>query len=176
MASIVFRSATPSDAARLSTYARHLFVQTYAEFNEPANFQRYLDGAFGEEIQHAQLTDPDKLTVVAETGDTYAGYYQVIFNGAVPDCVNTKPVAELARFYVDPDYHGLGLAQRQITDMFEKVALRAAGVWLGVWKENPRAIRFYEKAGMRDVGETSFLLGDDLQQDRVFLREFGNAR
>ena len=171
--SVTFRAAIPAEAASFSAYARDLFVQTYAQFNEPENFQRYLDGAFGESIQHAQLIDPDILTVVATDDDEFVGYYQVKFNGDTPDCVDVRSAAELARFYVDPAYHGSGLAQRQIQHMFSLTAERADGVWLGVWKENPRAIRFYEKAGMRDVGETSFLLGDDLQQDRVFLRDLG---
>jgi ribosomal protein S18 acetylase RimI-like enzyme len=46
----------------------------------------------------------------------------------------------------------------------------AETVWLGVWCENARAIRFYEKHGFRDVGSHSFLLGTDLQTDRVMTR------
>jgi Acetyltransferase (GNAT) family. len=40
-------------------------------------------------------------------------------------------------------------------------------LWLGVWSQNPRAIRFYAKWGYEDVGGQTFMLGDDPQQDRV---------
>jgi len=43
-------------------------------------------------------------------------------------------------------------------------------LWLGVWDQNPRAIRFYTKWGFRDVGGQTFMLGDDPQQDRVLSR------
>ena len=40
-------------------------------------------------------------------------------------------------------------------------------LWLGVWEHNARAIRFYEKCGFRDAGSHPFLLGNDLQTDRI---------
>jgi ribosomal protein S18 acetylase RimI-like enzyme len=43
-------------------------------------------------------------------------------------------------------------------------------LWLGVWDQNPRAIRFYTKWGYEDVGGQTFMLGDDPQQDRVLAR------
>ena len=46
-------------------------------------------------------------------------------------------------------------------------SLGATRVWLGVWEKNARAIAFYAKCGFRDVGSQPFLLGSDLQTDRV---------
>jgi RimJ/RimL family protein N-acetyltransferase len=40
-------------------------------------------------------------------------------------------------------------------------------IWLSVWEENPRAIAFYRKMGFRDVGAGRFLVGADLQDDRI---------
>jgi ribosomal protein S18 acetylase RimI-like enzyme len=48
----------------------------------------------------------------------------------------------------------------------------AAGVWLTAWAFNPRALRFYEKHGFSDIGESTFLLGRDLQTDRVLVHQF----
>ena len=38
-------------------------------------------------------------------------------------------------------------------------------VWLGVWEENPRAIRFYEKNGFVVFGEHQFQFGNELETD-----------
>jgi len=38
-------------------------------------------------------------------------------------------------------------------------------VWLGVWEENPRAIRFYAKNGFVAFDKHIFRLGDDEQTD-----------
>jgi MOSC domain-containing protein YiiM len=52
-------------------------------------------------------------------------------------------------------------------------AARARGaetLWLGVWERNPRAIRFYARCGFVDAGEKSFIVGTDVQRDRVMVR------
>jgi ribosomal protein S18 acetylase RimI-like enzyme len=41
---------------------------------------------------------------------------------------------------------------------------------LGVWKENARAIAFYQRLGFREVGSQTFRIGDDEQQDLVMSR------
>jgi ribosomal protein S18 acetylase RimI-like enzyme len=38
-------------------------------------------------------------------------------------------------------------------------------VWLGVWKENHRAIKFYERWGFEIFAEQEFILGNDHQID-----------
>ena len=43
-------------------------------------------------------------------------------------------------------------------------------LWLQVWEENPRAIRFYQKQRFLDHGGTSFQLGSLRYQDRVMGR------
>ena len=51
----------------------------------------------------------------------------------------------------------------------------ADALWLGVWGENRRAIRFYEKQGFGVVGRQSFVLGDDEQSDLVLARLLGDG-
>jgi ribosomal protein S18 acetylase RimI-like enzyme len=51
-------------------------------------------------------------------------------------------------------------------------AARARGartLWLGVWERNERAKSFYRKCGFRDVGSQPFVLGTDVQTDRVMV-------
>ena len=43
-------------------------------------------------------------------------------------------------------------------------------VWLGVWEENPRAIRFYQKNGFVEFDKHIFRLGDDEQTDIMMKR------
>jgi ribosomal protein S18 acetylase RimI-like enzyme len=38
-------------------------------------------------------------------------------------------------------------------------------LWLGVWEHNVRAIRFYEKNGLRIFGSHPFPFGDEIQND-----------
>ena len=40
-------------------------------------------------------------------------------------------------------------------------------LWLGVWEDNARAIRFYEKMGFKAVGEHKFMVGKNVRRDLV---------
>jgi ribosomal protein S18 acetylase RimI-like enzyme len=42
-------------------------------------------------------------------------------------------------------------------------------VWLQVWEQNPRAIRFYAKAGFMDAGDASFRIGEQVDRDRLLV-------
>ena len=44
-------------------------------------------------------------------------------------------------------------------------------MWLGVWEYNPRAKRFYEKNGFREVGSHTFVLGADPQTDLLMQKQ-----
>ena len=50
----------------------------------------------------------------------------------------------------------------------------ARALWLGVWEQNPRAIRFYRRLGFREVGDHVFVLGTDPQRDLVMVRSLAD--
>jgi ribosomal protein S18 acetylase RimI-like enzyme len=84
---------------------------------------------------------------------------------------------ELGRFYVDGSWHGRGLAPRLMAVVRD--AARGLGgrtLWLAVWEHNPRAIAFYGKCGFRDVGAQTFVLGADLQTDRVMAGDLADLQ
>ena len=53
--------------------------------------------------------------------------------------------------------------------------LGIGSVWLTVWKNNRRAIRFYERWGFRKVGTFDFVVGRDIQEDFVLLKNIPTA-
>jgi GNAT superfamily N-acetyltransferase len=163
------RRAVPADAAPLAEFAARAFSDTFAADNRPEDMAAHLADRFGVRQQMEELTNPDVITFVVETGGRLIAFAQVRRHPP-PDCVTGEAPVELGRFYVDRSWHGRGLAQRLMA------AARDAGrelgghtLWLGVWERNPRAIAFYEKCGFRDVGSQAFLLGSDLQTDRIMV-------
>ena len=81
---------------------------------------------------------------------------------------------ELARFYVERTHHGGGLAQLLMTATLDAAReLGGRSMWLGVWERNPRGIAFYEKCGFHYVGTHPFVVGSDVQTDRVMVRAIG---
>jgi ribosomal protein S18 acetylase RimI-like enzyme len=109
--------------------------------------------------------------LIAEVDGAPAGFALV----GTPEskaCLAFDAPIELFRFYVDKAWHGQGVAQRLMAAVEEEAIARAGRtICLGVWEHNTRAQRFYEKAGFRDVGSQPYLLGNDMQTDRVMVRE-----
>ena len=73
---------------------------------------------------------------------------------------------EIERIYVLQAFHGTGLGQR-LYDKAIEIALQYQldYVWLGVWEENKRAIRFYEKNGFVTFSRHIFRVGEEEQTD-----------
>lgn len=169
-AGLHIRRGIPGDAALLSNLGAETFVASFGAQNTPENLTKHLTKAFGDEVQQRELADPEVTYLIAEQDGRIAGYAQVREGGA-PACITGPSPVEVLRFYVKEDFHGTGLAQA-LMDACADEARRRGGrtLWLGVWDQNPRAIRFYTKWGYEDVGGQTFMLGDDPQQDRVLSR------
>ena len=174
-AGLRIRRATIADAALISTLGAETFVTSFGAQNTPENLAKHLAKAFGAEIQTRELTDPAVTYLIAELDGRTAGYAQVR-EGDAPACVTGASPVEVRRFYVVSDFHGTGIAQALMNACADDARQRGGRtLWLGVWDQNPRAIRFYTKWGFEDVGGQTFMLGDDPQQDRVLARSLATV-
>jgi GNAT superfamily N-acetyltransferase len=166
-AGLRIRRATIADASLIANVGAATFVTSFGAQNTPENLAKHLANAFGEEIQKRELRDPAVTYLIAEQDGRTAGYAQVREGDAPPCVAGARPV-EVRRFYVLPDFHGTGIAQALMNACADEARGRGGRtLWLGVWDQNPRAIRFYTKWGFEDAGGQTFMLGDDPQQDRV---------
>lgn len=163
----VIRRAVAADAPALSAFGRRVFTATFEAENNPADLAAYLDGAYTVAHQQADIADPSIDTLLLEIDGAMAAFAQVR-ESEVPACVGAGPALELARFYVDHDWHGRGVAARLMTAVEAAAQARGAGaLWLGVWERNLRAQAFYARQGFTVVGSHVFLLGSDPQRDLI---------
>ena len=167
----MIRRARVEDAASLAEIAARTFIDTFAAQNKPEDMNAFVARTYGEEHQRRELQDPELTTLLVESGDAMIGFAQ-LRRGEAPACVEAESHVEIQRFYVDRTWQGRGVAQTLMREC-ERLAneLGVHAIWLGVWEHNTRARRFYEKCGFRDVGSHPFLLGSDLQTDRVMVRD-----
>ncbi len=155
------RRATLADAEALSAFAREVFPLG----GRPGASQADLDTYFESKITPAHfrtaIADENVLLFVAEWESEVAGYGELLRKSPHPQIVEPSP-SEVRKLYVGPRFHGHGIA-----DALMRAMLAEANnpVWLGVFSENPRAIRFYERWGFKIIGTQTFLVGDDPQDD-----------
>ena len=119
----------------------------------------------------AELSAPGSRFLIAEIEGVAAGYARLTVDGEAPSCVTLARPLEINRFYIDQPWHGRGVAHALMTACLEQAkAHDCDGLWLGVWKHNPRALAFYRKWNFAIVGEQPFQLGRDPQMDLVMQR------
>ena len=161
----VVRRATVHDAAALAQLAERTFRDTFAADNNPSDLEMHIANSYGEAQQRREIENVDGITLVVDHDGRLIAYTQI------RRAPSQHGDVEIARFYVDRAHHGRGIAQ-SLMDAAQEAARALGGtmLWLGVWERNPRAIAFYEKCGFRDVGSHAFLVGTDLQTDRIMSR------
>ena len=164
------RRARPEDAPAFSALAARLFHETYTGQNRAEDMEAYIAGHFTPAKQAEELADPAFRALLVTVEEELAGYACLRTGAAPPEAPAGIPM-EVARFYVDSRWQGKGLAPRLMTACISEARdVRCDFLWLGVWKENTRAIRFYEKQGFRISGTLLFRLGGDLQEDHLMVR------
>ena len=170
------RPARAEDAAALAALAERTFREHFAPDNTDANMALHCARSYGAAIQAAEIADPRRATIVGDDGGTLVAYAQLRW-GPAPACVGARRPAEIQRFYVDTPWHGRGVAQALMQAMLAHARDGGADkVWLGQRELNPRARRFYAKAGFADAGDHAFVLGHEVQRDLVMVRDPGLRR
>ena len=167
---MTIRRATLEDVRALTAFGRRVFAVTFGADNTPGDLQSYLDGSYAESLQREEVADRRVETLLAEIDGTLAAFAQLRQGPAGEGVTGAKPI-ELWRFYVDPQWHGRGLA-RELMEAVETAA-RGRGartLWLGVWERNFRAQAFYKKNGFAVAGKHVFRLGSDDQIDLIMTR------
>lgn len=165
MKSITISKVTPADVECLQQISRQTFVETFAAGNTEENMQAYLAKGFALEKLTAELREPNSAFYFAGLAGRVVGYLKVN-TGLAQTELQAPQAFEIERIYVLREFHGQQVGQL----LYEQALMlatqaRADYVWLGVWEENLRAIRFYKKNGFVEFDKHIFKLGDDEQTD-----------
>ena len=150
---------------QLQNIGRKTFVETFASVNSEENMQKYLEESYSREILTTELTNPNAEFYFAKHGNTVLGYLKINLGLAQTENKNHNAL-EIERIYVLEEFQG-----RQVGQILFQTALNIAKdrdaeyLWLGVWEENAKAIKFYKKNGLVEFDKHIFRLGDDEQTD-----------
>jgi ribosomal protein S18 acetylase RimI-like enzyme len=165
------RRADRTDATTLSTLGERLFRTAFGASNTAEDMELYVRSAFSAKRQVLELSDPStRAWLVDDEAGGSIGYAMVKLGAPSHDIEARNPL-EIVRFYVDPGWHGRGIAAALMATCVDQGREWGCDqLWLGVWDQNPRAIAFYKKAGFRIVGSQPFQLGADRQRDYIMVR------
>ena len=130
----------------------------------------YLSEAFSGQQLKAEWEDADATFYLLRAEGQTLGYCKIKYG--LPSAVEESGSAlEICRLYVSQNYQGQRLGQWMLGQILKKAQEEKLDfVWLGVWSQNPGAIRLYERQGFQKIGSYTFVLGDDLQTDFIMKR------
>jgi diamine N-acetyltransferase len=171
----VIRRAEAADTERLAELAARTFRDAYAGATDPVELESHIAANLGLASIAAELADPAAATLLLEVDGEPAGY-ALLRTGPVPECVRGPAPIELGRIYLAAERIGRGHGAALMRACLE--AARGMGrktLWLAVWHENHRALRFYEAWGFQRVGSYAFNFGGTLYQDVAMARSLQDA-
>lgn len=149
----------------LATLGRKTFSEAFADQNNPADFQHYLDTAFDLNTIAETWGNPNTFYYFARLGQEIVGYLKLNIDTAQSEPMGTETL-EVERIYILQTHQGKGLG-RILLDWSVNQAKRhnKKRVWLGVWEKNPRAIAFYQRFGFQPFDSHIYMVGQDEQTD-----------
>jgi ribosomal protein S18 acetylase RimI-like enzyme len=165
MNNINITSVSVADYKLVQLIGKETFYETFASGNSEEDMQKYLSVSFHDEKVKEELLNEDSLFFIAWEGDVAVGYLKVNVGQAQTELQD--PLAmEIERIYVKSTHQGKGVGQLLYDKAFEVAKHKnKKSIWLGVWEENPRAIKFYEKNGFVAFDRHLFKMGKDEQTD-----------
>ncbi|MBF8455640.1 GNAT family N-acetyltransferase [Kaistella sp. G5-32] len=165
MEKVDLKKVTLVDLEQLRKISRKTFYETFSSGNTEENMKIFLDEAFSQEKLTSELHDTNSEFYFATIDQMVIGYLKLNFGSSQTELQDDKAI-EIERIYVIQEFLGKKVGQLLYNKAIEIAKDKKADyIWLGVWEENPRAIRFYTKNGFVEFDQHIFKVGDDEQTD-----------
>ncbi|MFC4097558.1 GNAT family N-acetyltransferase [Euzebyella saccharophila] len=157
---VKIEEAAIQDCQKLIALGKSTFSTSHGHSAAPQNIQEYMDANFTVTKLLPELLDKNCIYSLIYMDDSLAGYSKITLN-ATHLQINSSQATKLDRLYLDQNFYGKDLGKKLMHHNFrlsqEKQQL---GMWLYVWKENKRAVNFYQKMDFKIVGEDDFRITD----------------
>lgn len=164
---LVFKRCSKRDIKELTQISWNTFYESYKDKNDPDNFKQFLDAKFNEQQLLSEINNPNCHFYFVYDNSLLVGYFKLNENEAQTEAFK-EPTIELERIYVLKQYQGRGYGKFMIRKAKELSGdSNADFLWLGVWKINENAIRFYEREGFKKFGTHIYTVGNEDQEDWV---------
>lgn len=167
---VTYRDATADDAAALAGFWRACFCATFEHLYRPEDLAAFLAASYSPAQQYAEILDGAAEHRLALAQGAIVGACQIGKLG-LPIDPGPAQSLELKRLYLAADMKGAGVGQALMDWAVTRTQARGATqLFLGVWRENARAQRFYARNGFSKVGAYQFPVGAHMDDEDILLR------
>ena len=175
MEHIIITAAAAENISTIQQIGKETFHETFSQSNTKEDMQKYLDENFSEQKVKSELNNSESMFFIAWDESLPVGYLKLNI-GAAQTEDQGHAALEIERIYVKSTHHGKKVGQMLYEQaLVTAKQLKKDTIWLGVWEENPRAIRFYEKNGFVAFDRHIFKMGDNEQTDIMMRKTLTSA-
>jgi diamine N-acetyltransferase len=167
----IYRTPSLNDTDAICILSEKTFRDTYSEFNTPENMEEHVARNFSRHQIEKELQDAGCQYFIIES-DAEIVAFAKLQKDHPTEGLEEKKVVEIERFYVDKSLQGQQLGRKLMQYCIDwAIENNFETIWLGVWENNPNAIKFYQKMGFEFLGKHTFVLGTEVQTDFTMKKE-----
>jgi len=173
----VIRRAVAGDLDALTVLKLETFRETFVTGGfaipyPPDDLAAFEAKVYSRDAVAAELANPDYALWVVENSEGKLLGYAKVGPCHLPHPEARPEHGELYQLYVRSEAQGERYGQRLFQVALDHLAeTRPGPVWLGVWSQNFKAQRFYERFGFAKAGEYLFPVGAWNDEEFIFRRD-----
>lgn len=152
--------ANAADATLLTPLAQKTFWESHGHSASETDIRNFVEWNYNEAALRKELSDPANIFHFIYADDKLVGYSKIIFDQPIA-AVDEPHITKLERIYILGEMLGRPLGHELLQFNIELAKKQQQqGMWLFVWQENHRALRFYERAGFVTVGNFFYKISE----------------
>ena len=154
------KKATIKDAKLLSKISTNSFLPAHGHSASKKDIDNYIAKKFNEQELSKELSNLENEYYFIYHKGEIVGYSKVIFYSPNKN-IEVQNITQMSRLYLLEAFYGLDLG-KELFNFNIKLSKQnnQKGIWLAVWMENKRAIKFYKKMGFEIVGSFDFKISE----------------
>ena len=150
--------AKPDDTEIIAEIGKRSFIESHAHSASQEDIDTYVNSKYSPGMIKEELCNVMNIYHIIFYTSQPAGYSKIILNENHSD-ISLKNVTKLERLYLLKEFYDKKLGYELFKFNIElSKKNKQTGMCLYVWKENYRAVSFYQKAGFRIIGSYDFKL------------------
>ncbi|HEY1605422.1 MAG TPA: GNAT family N-acetyltransferase [Allosphingosinicella sp.] len=171
---IACRDAAAEDAALLADLGARTFIETFGHLYRQEDLDAFL-ARLDEAGWRGELENPDYQVRLAEMDGIAVGFAKL---GPLDLPVAPEgPALELKQLYLLKQWQGQGIARMLMDWLLGEARRRGAGsLYLSVWSRNRRARNFYARYGFAFVAPYAFMVGEQADEDEIWMLDLKEAQ
>lgn len=152
--------ATTNDSLALSALASQTLIESHGGSASEKDLNEFILENYNENFVKSELRNPANIYHLLYYNEELVGFSKIILNLPYKDGVDNN-MTKLQKIFILKKVYDLKLGVQLFTYNLNLIKKHhQAGVWLFVWKENERAIKFYTRNGFKIIGSHDFKISE----------------